>query len=95
MKICHSYQHVTKQPDPKSAMGSEEIDEGEWKSFQPGADKVSGSGIVGWSKDIIYATKNVKSDTEIGSMTVLQKFEKDEKRGYFLSKTYSSLPNKG
>ena len=47
-------------------MGSEGIYKGELKSFQPGADKVSGSGIVGWSKDRTSATKNGKGDTEIG-----------------------------
>lgn len=41
-------------------MGSEGIDEGEWKSFYPGADKVSESGIVGWSKDRTSVTKKWK-----------------------------------
>lgn len=41
-------------------MGSEGIDEGEWKSFYPGADKVSESGIVGWSKDRTSVTKKCK-----------------------------------
>jgi hypothetical protein len=42
----------------------------------------------------LLSQKNGKSYTKIGSMTATQKLEK-EKRGYFLSKTYSSLPNKG
>lgn len=75
-------------------MGSEGIDEGEWKSFYPGADKVSESGIVDGARIELLSQKNGKSYTKIGSMTATQKLEK-EKRGYFLSKTYSSLPNKG
>lgn len=65
-------------------MRSEGIDEGELKSFQPGADKVSGSGIVGRSKDRTSATKNIKSDTKIGSMTAIQKLEKGKKRILFI-----------